>query len=100
SDLSLDAMRYLIGLGHKRIGIVLQEFEDAALLPTSAQESRVRAYRTAHGEAGLAVDESLIVYARGVGEDFVKMEGLLSRRDRPTAIVSAAQPFTVNLICA
>jgi LacI family transcriptional regulator len=51
------AIRYLISLGHRRIGVV------RGLETITTQRARVAGYRWALAEAGLPVDESLIVRA-------------------------------------
>lgn len=83
----LTATRHLIGHGHRRIGFVT--------LPADIEASRLRlaGFREAHAEAGLAVDDSLIV--EGIvwvpgGQRMIAFDvagALLQRPDRPEAVV-------------
>jgi LacI family transcriptional regulator len=99
-EASLDAMRLLLRLGHRRICLVLQRFGEAPLLRTSAQNDRVAAYEQAHREAGVAVDDSLIVSGQDAEEARSAVEALLCRSDRPTALTSGAHPYTPDLLAA
>ncbi|KAA9107894.1 LacI family DNA-binding transcriptional regulator [Microbacterium rhizomatis] len=79
-----EAVAYLIGLGHVRIGYI------AGRPDLRSSIARDAGYRSALSDAGLPVDQSLI----GVGryEQDIAREAavaLLSRPDRPTAIFAA-----------
>jgi LacI family transcriptional regulator len=79
-----DGTRYLLGLGHRRIGYIVGD----PAVPASGE--RLAGYQHALAEAGLPVDEGLIY--RG---DFSSMSGYAAARalmalpDPPTAIFAA-----------
>lgn len=79
--IGLDATRHLTSFGHRRIGFTtVPESVPAAL-------DRERGYRQGLKEAGITVDESLILATRGDaqgGRDAARL--LLDRPNRPTAI--------------
>jgi LacI family transcriptional regulator len=99
-DASLDAVRLLLRLGHRRIGLVLQQFGAAPFLQTSAQNDRVAAYRQAHDAAGVAVDDSLIVAAPDAAVAQSSVEALLSQSSRPSALLCGAHPYAPDLLAA
>lgn len=78
---ALDAVSYLIGLGHKRIGFVTSADE------TDSFNSRLYGYVSAHFRAGIPLDRSLIVYSANGSLDPVRP--LLLRPNRPSAIMGA-----------
>lgn len=92
---AMDAMKYLLDLGHKRIGFIggRAELESAA--------RRLQAYRDALEQASLDVDEDLIV----VG-DFTTETGLrsahqiLSLDSRPTAIFASNDQSALGIFQA
>ncbi len=76
--------QHLIGLGHKRIGLIVGRMDT-----TSGQE-RLSGYLRALREAGLPVDEALIHsghFSPETGE--IAARALLTQADRPTAIFVA-----------
>jgi LacI family transcriptional regulator len=78
------AVEHLIQLGHRRIGFI----QGAEGTPSSLK--RLAGYRTALGQAGLPLDESLLVpgdYTQSGGRR--GMAALLERPDRPTAVFCA-----------
>jgi LacI family transcriptional regulator len=81
---ALGLMEYLLGLGHRRIGFISGRPEMA-----SAQ-ARLKGYRDALTQAGVEIDDELIVPG-----DFVQPPAyqstyqLLSMKNRPTAIFAA-----------
>jgi LacI family transcriptional regulator len=80
--LAREMMAYLLGLGHRRIGLIhsVGRAEHAA--------ERVIAYRESLHAAGITVEEHLIVRCRPVfGEAFAAAQRLLDLRPRPTAIL-------------
>lgn len=81
---ALDAMQYLLGLGHKRIGFISGRAE----LESSIR--RLKGYRNALEQAGLPVDEALIVagdYTTETAERCTRE--LLALQDPPTAIFAS-----------
>ena len=79
----LTATRHLLGLGHRRIGVI---GGPAGVLCSRA---RVDGFRAAMDEAGVPIDTSLVSHgAFQVDEGIATGRRLLARRDRPTAIVT------------
>jgi len=75
-----DAVSYLIGLGHRRIGIITGPLE------TTTGAGRLEGYRRAHQEAGLPIDESLVEVVSFKRESGIHAaQRLLSLPDPPTA---------------
>lgn len=93
------AAQHLIGLGHRRIGIV------TGPVLTSSRISRVKGFRTAHARAGLPLDENLVWHGGGFAS-FGDMEGaefgrigvreLLSRENPPTAVFCGNDLFALG----
>jgi LacI family transcriptional regulator len=80
----LDATRYLLALGHKRIGFITGLMEMA-----SAQE-RLQGYKDALAEVGLPLDPSLIMPGDWTQrEGFEQCRKLLLLKPRPTAILAS-----------
>ncbi|MBL8099407.1 MAG: LacI family DNA-binding transcriptional regulator [Anaerolineales bacterium] len=81
---ALDVMKYLLNLGHNRIGFICGRPEIASA------ERRLKGYKDALKEAGIAIDKSLITDG-----DFTTKSGyisslhLLKLDNRPTAIFAA-----------
>lgn len=80
---SLQATRYLVGRGHRRIG-----FLDAS--SHNGNFEKLDGYREALSEAGIAFDPSLIVptdgdYAR---HGYFALDALMANGARPTAVIS------------
>jgi LacI family transcriptional regulator, xylobiose transport system transcriptional regulator len=79
----LAATRHLLGLGHRRIGVI---GGPAGVLCSRA---RVDGFRAAMDEAGVPIDTSLVSHgAFQVDEGIAAGRRLLARRDRPTAIIT------------
>jgi LacI family transcriptional regulator len=78
------AVEHLVGLGHRRIGFI------EGLADTPSGQKRLAGYRASMEQAGLAVDEQLIVpgdYTQAGGRR--AMTALLERDPRPTAVFCA-----------
>jgi LacI family transcriptional regulator len=92
---ALDAMAYLIGLGHRRIGFISgrPELESA--------KRRLSGYRDALAKVGMPVDESLIMPG-----DFTEKNGfeaatkLLTIPDPPTAIFACNDQTAMGVYTA
>lgn len=89
---SLEAMEYLIGLGHRRIGFIggREELESA--------NRRLMGYLDAIENAGITIDEQLIV--SGDYTDKAGYKGgkyLLSLDDRPTAIFATNDQMAMGV---
>jgi LacI family transcriptional regulator len=81
---AMDAMNYLLELGHKRIGFISGRAE----LESSTR--RLKGYRDALEKAGLPVDEKLIASGDYTTETGVKCaRELLSLDDPPTAVFAS-----------
>jgi Transcriptional regulators len=76
---ALDAMNYLIGLGHRRIGFITGRAE------LESAKRRLRGYRDALTAAGLPIEEDLIVPG-----DFSEKKGV----EAATALLTMSQPPT------
>jgi LacI family transcriptional regulator len=78
------AVEHLIGLGHRRIGFI------EGLADTPSSQKRLAGYRASMAQAGLAVDEQLIVtgdYTQAGGRR--AMAALLDQAAPPTAVFCA-----------
>lgn len=94
-DGAFQSARYLIGLGHKKIGFVLDE----ASAPSF--RDRRRGFLCAMWEAGLMPDARWIVSGARGRDMEEKLEALLAAPDRPTALLAAndTNAFTVMKVC-
>jgi len=87
--------RHVIEQGHTRIGFIR-----GPVMAFDAAE-RERGYRDAHAEAGLALDERLIVpgnYSQQSGHDGAVR--LLGQRERPTAIMASNDDSAIGALSA
>lgn len=95
---SLEAARYLIGLGHRRIGYIVSRSA------TSNHRERFDAYREALAEAGIGFDPALAVSGiEGGGEmefGFRAMRELLSRGKPFTALMATNDEIALGAISA
>ena len=81
----LYATRHLIELGHRRLAMISGPSE------VLCSRARVDGFRTAHAEAVLPVDESLIRYGNfDVDGGYVHGRWVLDRPDRPTAVFAGS----------
>ena len=78
------AVSHLIGLGHRRIAAI----GDQPYRTGEAAQRRTQGYHLAHEEAGLRVDESLVIRTPRFNrpDGATAMAALLDRDDRPTAV--------------
>ncbi|WP_162909726.1 LacI family DNA-binding transcriptional regulator [Aggregatilinea lenta] len=89
------AMRHLIELGHTRIGLI------AGVSQRSHRDMRYQCYADMHYQAGLALDESLVVrapYSRTGGAD--AMRQLLSLPHPPTAVLAGNDILAIGALLA
>ncbi|QAY64271.1 LacI family transcriptional regulator [Xylanimonas allomyrinae] len=91
----LAATRHLLGLGHRRIAAI------SGPVDMLCSRARIDGFRSAHAEAGVAVDESLV----RVGNFYVEAgyrEGrtLLSLPERPTAIFAGSDMQALGVLRA
>lgn len=92
---ALDAMEYLIGLGHNRIGFICGRPE------INSAVRRLEGYKDALTRAGIEIDDELII-----GGDFTTETGqacaleLLRKQNRPTAIFAANDQSAIGVFLA
>ena len=90
------AMDHLLFLGHERIAMIAAVDPDQ---PMALQQGRSSAYYSALNEAGLAVDEGLVVTVNWGGpEGAVAMDRLLSLREPPTAVYAHSDEVALGAI--
>jgi len=88
-----DLTRYLIDMGHKRIGFIKGHPDHGA------SQARYEGYRGALRDRGLGVDKSLIVqgfFSFDSGERCGRT--LLARKDRPTAIFASNDEMAAGVL--
>ena len=91
----LTATRHLLSLGHRRIGAI------AGPADMLCSRARLDGFRSAHAEAGVAVDDSLIRPGNFYVESGYRGgRELLSRRDRPTAIFAGSDMAALGIFRA
>jgi LacI family transcriptional regulator len=78
-----DATAHLLGLGHRRVGLLVSDTN------WTSDAGRLEGYRNAHAEAGVPVDEALIVRIGFHAPDAEARIGALLDDARPTAIFAA-----------
>lgn len=89
------AVSHLIELGHTRIGMVSGHPRH------STTHDRIAGYRHALSEAGLVVDERLIVGGSSTSEGAARaMTSLLAVPERPTAVFCANNLMTIGALSA
>lgn len=89
------AIRYLISLGHHRIGMISGPPE------TSTGSERLEGYVQTLGQAGLALDDRLIAYGDFRKESgYDAMQALLALPDPPTAVFVANSLMTLGALRA
>ncbi|HKI54982.1 MAG TPA: LacI family DNA-binding transcriptional regulator [Anaerolineales bacterium] len=89
---ALDAMEYLIGLGHKRIGYISGRAE------LESSNRRLMGYRTALEKAGIPIDEELIAsgdYTTKTGVTCTRE--LLALENPPTAIFASNDQMAIGV---
>lgn len=91
----LAATRHLIGLGHRRIAAVTGPAD------VMCSRARVDGYRTAHDEAGVPLDPSLVRWgAFGVSDGYATGREILAGPDRPTAVFAGSDMQALGVIRA
>lgn len=93
TEISAELVRHLIGLGHRRIGMI------APPLPVKASETRIAGFMAALEEAGLDFDPKLLVrgdFSFGSGVRAAKH--LLALPERPTAIFAASDEMALGVL--
>jgi LacI family transcriptional regulator len=81
---AMEAMNYLLGLGHARIGFISGRAE------LESSNRRLKGYREALGKAGISLDEQLIASGDYTTETGVKFaQELLSLDNPPTSIFAS-----------
>ncbi len=90
----LEATRYLLGLGHRRIGFVMNEPRAVSF------QDRRRGWLCALWEAGIMPDPSWIVSVQTDEEIDARLEQALGVADRPTAYIAANDMNAFALLTA
>ncbi len=89
---SLDAMHYLVGLGHKRIGYISGRAE------LESANRRLKGYRDALEDAGIPFDEKLIASGDYTTETGMQCgRALLALTNRPTAIFASNDQMAMGV---
>jgi LacI family transcriptional regulator len=89
---ALDAMEYLLGLGHKRIGYISGRAE------LESSNRRLMGYREALQRAGISIDETLIASGDYTTETGARSaRELLSLEDPPTAIFASNDQMAIGV---
>ena len=89
---SVEAMEYLIGLGHRRIGFIGGRVE------LESANRRLSGYRNALEKAGVPIDENLIVSGDYTTKTGVEGgEKLLLLKNRPTAIFASNDQMAMGV---
>jgi LacI family transcriptional regulator len=92
---AFDAVSYLVGIGHRRIGII------AGRLEVSTGTDRMAGYVRAIKAHGIPVDESLIEVAQFKREiAYEKTREMLARPDPPTALFVCNNAMTAGAMAA
>ena len=78
-----DATAHLLRAGHRRVALLVADTN------WTSDVGRLAGYRQAHDEAGLKVDERLIVRVAFQAPDAEQLIGDLLERERPTAVFAA-----------
>lgn len=89
---SIEAMEYLLGLGHKRIGYISGRAE------LESSNRRLSGYRDSLKKAGIQVDEKLIASGEYTTQTGIKCaRELLSLENRPTAIFASNDQMAMGV---
>ena len=90
------AVTYLIGLGHRRIGFISN-----APLPYSAAQARFEGYKQALMESEIPLQDELVRTAAFMPETGqVAMRELLALPERPTAVFAASDVVAIGVMSA
>ncbi|WP_219412368.1 LacI family DNA-binding transcriptional regulator [Pseudonocardia nigra] len=91
----LAATRHLIGLGHRRLAVISGPSD------VLCSRARIDGFRSAHDEAGMAVDASLIRHGDFyVDGGYQHGRKLLARPDRPTAVFAGSDMQALGVLRA
>lgn len=92
-EAAFDMTRHIIGLGHVRIGFIIGNPEQLA------SERRLSGYYAAMKEAGLEIEEDLVVQGRFTYRSgLAAAEKLLSLEERPTAIFASNDDMAAAVV--
>jgi DNA-binding LacI/PurR family transcriptional regulator len=89
------AADHLLGIGHRRIGIIV------GIEGLATSDDRLAGYLKAHAERGVAVEPGLQVAGNfDQAQAYQRTIEILQRRDRPTALVAISNMMTLGLLFA
>jgi len=89
---AMDAMEYLLGLGHKRIGYISGRAE------SESSNRRLKGYKDALKKAGISLDEKLIASGDYTTETGVSgAQQLLALKNPPTAIFASNDQMAMGV---
>ncbi|MDQ0468514.1 LacI family DNA-binding transcriptional regulator [Labrys wisconsinensis] len=89
------ATAHLLGLGHRRIGII------AGIAGLATSDDRLGGYLKAHAEHGVPVEPGLQVAGNfDQAQAHRRAIELLQRRDRPTALIAISNMMTLGVLFA
>ena len=96
---ALTAFRHLVALGHRRIAFVAHVERDTQSV-SGLQRARIACLRRSLDEVGAPLDEGLIAGADGPDACRARLAEILSRRDRPTAVVPGTEALTPAVLAS
>lgn len=92
---AFDATHHLLTLGHRRIATITGPLDQDNAI------ARLAGYQAAMLQAGVAVDEDLVIRSRyGIAEGYDATRALLARDERPTAVFAASDDTALGAIRA
>ncbi|EGL83309.1 transcriptional regulator, LacI family [Caldalkalibacillus thermarum TA2.A1] len=93
--------QYLLSLGHRRIGVIAESFQDNPANVRWSSKERIRGYREALEAAGIGFDEDLVFISNSTIEAGKRVAGaLLDAGPHPTAIFALNDVLAIGTIKA
>jgi len=90
---SMDAMEYLLGMGHRRIGYISGRAE------LESSNRRLQGYYDALKNAGIAIDDALVASGDYTTETGIRCSReLLALENRPTAIFASNDQMAMGVV--
>jgi len=92
---AFDATHHLLGLGHTRVATITGSLDQDNAI------ARLAGYRAAMLQAGVSVDDDLVIRSRyGINEGYAAAQALLALDDRPTAVFASSDDTALGAIRA